>query len=399
MSATKNHRGWGHVRRLPSRRFHDSYIGPNGSRHNAPTTFDQRMDAELWLGRERRMILDTALGGQPWISPAERAAASTVARETLSVYASRWIAQRNVKPRTRIHYETILTDHISPKLGDIAVSGLAPQTVRNWYAGCLVGKPTLRSHAYGLLKSICNTALKDGLIDRNPCQIDGASTVKSKTEAVVPSVDELATIADTILPKFKALVLISGWCGLRYGEVSELRRKDIGKGCEVISIGRGVTHRTARQAGNGGSRCMIDTPKSGKTRNVVVPPHIRADLANHLDSFVGDGTESLLFAPVRGGCHLSDKVIRDALQPALAAVGREGMRIHDLRHFAGTQTAQVGSLVETMGRLGHSTVTASLRYQHQVSGADVKIAEALSGLAQRPALAVVADDDQASATA
>ena len=31
--------------------------------------------------------------------------------------------------------------------------------------------------------------------------------------------------------------------------------------------------------------CRIDTPKSGKGRTVVVPPHIREDLANHLELY------------------------------------------------------------------------------------------------------------------
>ena len=44
------------------------------------------------------------------------------------------------------------------------------------------------------------------------------------------------------------------------------------------------------------------------------------------------------------------------------------MRLHDLRHFAGTMTAQVANLVETMDRLGHSAPNASLRYQSQVTG-------------------------------
>lgn len=38
-------------------------------------------------------------------------------------------------------------------------------------------------------------------------------------------------------------------------------------------------------------------------------------------------------------------------------------------------------LVETMERLGHSTPTASLRYQGHVSGRAVEIAEALSAQA------------------
>jgi hypothetical protein len=57
------------------------------------------------------------------------------------------------------------------------------------------------------------------------------------------------------------------------------------------------------------------------------------------------------------------------------------MRLHDLRHFAGTMTAQVANLVETMERLGHSTPNVSLRYQSQVNGRAAEIAEALSAVA------------------
>lgn len=118
-----------------------------------------------------------------------------------------------------------------------------------------------------------------------------------------------------------------------------------------------------------------------------MPPHIRVDLARHLERHVAKEPGALLFPPTRGGCHLNDKVFRDdVLNPALASIGRDGEKkprptIHDLRHFAGTQTARVGNLVETMGRLGHSTVKASLIYQQIVSGRDAEVADALSRLA------------------
>jgi hypothetical protein len=54
------------------------------------------------------------------------------------------------------------------------------------------------------------------------------------------------------------------------------------------------------------------------------------------------------------------------------------MRVHDLKHFSGTMTAKVASLTETMHRLGHRTVKASLIYQNVVSGRDAEIAAALS---------------------
>jgi integrase len=156
------------------------------------------------------------------------------------------------------------------------------------------------------------------------------------------------------------------------GEVIGLRRKDIAPDCSTITVARAVTHRKG---------CRIDTPKSGKGRTVVVPPHIREDLANHPRAVCGEAAAAQFFPAARGGCHLNDRVFRDYFTPALAAIGREGVQIHDLRHFAGTQTARVGNLVETMARLGQSTVKASLTYQQMVNGRDVEVAEALSALA------------------
>jgi integrase len=88
-----------------------------------------------------------------------------------------------------------------------------------------------------------------------------------------------------------------------------------------------------------------------------------------------------VFPPQRGGCHLNDKVFRDAIAKPLNDIKRGDLRIHDLRHFAGTQIARVGNLAESMQRIGHSTVRASLIYQSVVSGRDAEVAVALSELA------------------
>ncbi|MEZ0384794.1 tyrosine-type recombinase/integrase [Mycobacterium sp. pW045] len=400
MSGKEGRRGWGWIRKRSSGRYQASYVGPDNMRHFAPNTFERKMDAEEWLANERRGI-ETAIaqvrsGKTPrldWVSPKQRELAIAAMLEqdkTLEEYAKQWIAQRNLKPRTTIQYTTLLEKHIAPKLGNVLVRQLNSATVRNWYATTLKDRPTYRSHAYQLLHAICKTAVADDLLDKNPCMIEGATSVKAKRQAVVPTVAQLAIIADKIEPKFKALVLISAWCGLRFGEVIELRRKDISDDCEVITVARGVTHRA------GETRCIISTPKSGKGRTVIVPKLFRDDIQSHLDTYVGPDPDAQLFVPVRGGCHVSDRVVRDAFRLACDAAGITGMRIHDMRHFAGHQTARVANLPETMKRLGHSTSTASLRYQGQVSGRDVEIAAALSALANVPELP---DDSTAAETA
>jgi integrase len=185
-------------------------------------------------------------------------------------------------------------------------------------------------------------------------------------------VTELATLADTVPERLKALVLLSAWCGLRWGEVIELRRRDFENDCEIVFVRNAATHR---------GECRIDSPKSGKPRAVVIPPHIRADIKHHLDVFTEKADGALVFAPVRGGCHYNDKVFREQIANPLKDIKRSDLRIHDLRHFAGTQVARVGNLLESMARLGHSTVKASLLYQQVVSGRDAEIAAALSELA------------------
>ena len=161
--------------------------------------------------------------------------------------------------------------------------------------------------------------------------------------------------------------LLASWCGLRYGEVSELRRKDLDRDCTTVSITRAVGHRK--------SECILGPTKTGETRNVTIPPHIRHDIKDHLAQFVSSDADDLLFKPALGGCHLNDRVFnKDVFQKAAKDVGREDLSAYDLRRFAGSKNAQVATLTEKMARLGHKTVKASLLYQHSESGRDAEIA-------------------------
>ena len=51
MERTK--RSFGAIRRLPSKRYQASYIGPDLARHVAPETFTAKIDAEGWIAAER----------------------------------------------------------------------------------------------------------------------------------------------------------------------------------------------------------------------------------------------------------------------------------------------------------------------------------------------------------
>jgi integrase len=377
-------RNFGWLRRTSAGRWHASYVDPYNPTKRHPRTFTERIDAEGWLAGERRLIELRA-----WTPPAQRDAQRAAKVLTLADYADLWITQRKLRPRPRDNYQSMLDRLIKPTLGLMPLDQVNAAAVRTWYAGLGTDRPTRNAHVYSMLHAICGTAVGDALLPSNPCTIRGAMHAPTKRKSVEFSPNDIAMLADAIEPqRFKALILIAAWCGFRWGELIELRRKDIGEGCEKITVTRNVTHRKG---------CHVNHTKESRHHTVPVPPHIRADLKHHLDTHVSKDPGALLFPPERGGCHLNDKVFRESYYAkALKAVGREDATFHDLRHFAAMMVAQVGNLPETMAWLGHSTPNTSQRYQQVASGRPDEMAAALSAKAEA---AAKADAETAKKTA
>ena len=213
MPAKKNHRPWGYIRKLESGRFQASFIGPDAKRYKAQSTFDTKLLAEGWLARQRETIMLATYNGKPWVSPDARKSEDERRGQTVADYGKACIAGRVIKTSTRLHYTDIFAKHIEPDLGEIAIAQLTQDDVNHWYSKLLPDGPTRRAHAYGLLKSICNSAVEADLLTKNPCAIKRAASAPRKHEPVLLTPAELAAVADAIKPeRFKAMVLLSGWC-------------------------------------------------------------------------------------------------------------------------------------------------------------------------------------------
>ncbi|CRK49220.1 putative prophage phiRv2 integrase [Rhodococcus sp. RD6.2] len=360
--ATKR-RSWGTCKQLKSKNYRATYIGPDGRQYAAPRTFAAKVDAEGWLATEKRKIdLDT------WRPPGTRHERSL----TLRAYASSWLEQRTLKARTRGLYADLLRLHILPVLGDLAVSAITPAIVRAWYARLETG-PTRTSHSYSLLHAICATAVSDEVLDANPCRIRSAMQTSRAKEIELVTPAELVALADEMPENLRVAVLLTAWCGLRSGELKELRRKDVGPRGETIRVERSVTYRSGVY--------LVDTPKTraGK-RRIAIPPHIVPVLNRHLGA-VGKEGEALLF-PGKSGGHLSDWELRNPFKRAAGAIGKPELTPHSLRHVGAVLAAQSGaSTAELMLRLGHTTPNMAMKYQHVAAGRDAEIAKRLSALA------------------
>lgn len=373
MAGRTGRRAFGAIRRLPSGQYQASYVGPDTLRHTAPSTYKLKGDAEVWLASERRLVESGT-----WAAPKRRKAA--LIPIPFADYATRWLEHRSLKPRTRELYRGLLARHINPTFGTAGLRDIAREDVRAWHSTLDVGDAT-RAHAYGLLRTILNTATDDGLIERNPCNIRGAGASPPARDIRPATPAELAAIVEAMPEQWRALILVMAWCGLRGGEALELRRRDI----DVDASSGRLVIRVRRAVSRLRGQWIVSTPKSrAGMRDVVAPPHIVPAIQHHLDELTGEDADALLWPAVTDPSrHLQRSTLTLAFKPAAAAGGRPDLRLHDLRHTAAVLGAIAGgTTAELMSRLGHSTSGAAMRYQHVARGRDALLADALSRMAE-----------------
>jgi integrase len=295
------------VRRLPSGRYQARYR-LDGTWRIAPTTFTTKRDADAFLAATRA---DVERG--TWLDP-------DAGRIRLADYANRWLAERpELWPRSREHYQILLRLHILPDLGNIDLSKLSPSRVRSWHAGLLSAQnlraPTV-AKCYRLLHAILATALEDELIVKNPCVLHGAATDRP-AERPVASIQQVYALADAVGSRFRLMVLLARFAGLRLGELRALRRSRIDIGARTVQV---VEQYQELSDGT----LVLGPPKTDAgRRTVALPDVILPEIEAHLSDFAAPGKNGLIFS---GGEDkpLNRKTFCRAWSHATDAVGMAG---------------------------------------------------------------------------
>jgi hypothetical protein len=220
-------RRFGYIRKLPSGRYQASFVGPSGLRQSAPSTFKTKTDADRWLAAAEADITRGT-----WL-------AEDLGRESLGNYARAWLHDHSgMGPRYRETCERNLRLHLAP-LHDVPLRAISPAVVREWHASALRGKGgrTSIQQSYRFLRAVMNTAVRDGAIAKNPCQILGAGSDRAKERPVATPAQVVALI-EAITPRYRAAVLLAAWCGLRRGEVLGLLPGDVDLVAKTVTVRR-----------------------------------------------------------------------------------------------------------------------------------------------------------------
>jgi integrase len=277
-------------------------------------TFRRKVDAEAWLTTMQAGKLDgtsadpkrgrTLYGDwlDRWMDGRRHAArASTIARDES-------YARNHLRPRwADWQLATIERSDVAAWVGELSDAGLAPATVRK---------------AYQLFAASIEAAVTDRYLGVSPCRDIPLPKVETgETRFLTPG--EVARLADAIDVRYRALVLVGAYGGLRIGELAGLHRDDVdGKGRSRWSVpSRGCK-----------GHLHINAPKTAAGRRRVGLPAFVADELGSPPRRVRRASSCVPRAWRR--VPATEPVPSRQFDPAVRAAHLEGLRIHDLRHTA-----------------------------------------------------------------
>jgi len=324
-------------------------------------TFRLKRDAEKFLAtieaaKVRGSYVDPSLGRVSFGSYTEEFLASAV----------------DLAPSTRATYETEFRLYLKPALGSVPIASVRPADLRTLVTDLTdrgVGARTVQL-THQVASRVLRQAVEDGLIPANPAS--RVKTPKTERRAIrVLSVEEVEALADSFDPRYRVLVLLGAYGGLRFGEASALRTPHLRLLERRIEIAEGSSEVRGK--------VYLGPLKTKESRRVVTIPAFLADeLGTHLAQI--SAKSDLVFPAPEGGPLRRTNFRRRFWAPAVEAAGiSPAPTFHHLRHTAAALAIAQGAHPKAIqARLGHASITTTLNlYGHLFPSLDVELADRL----------------------
>jgi integrase len=179
--------------------------------------FARRGDAQRFLTEiENRKLKGT------WTDP-------TLGRVRFREWLQEWWATTtNLRRTTAVRDEIYLRLYVLPRFGDLPLAAIEQRDVRAWVADLTSRElaPATVVKAYHLLGKVLVGAVDAGMIAQSPCRRVSLPKIEREEMRFLTPV-EIARLADAIRPRYRALVLVGAYGGLRIGELAGLRRERV----------------------------------------------------------------------------------------------------------------------------------------------------------------------------
>jgi site-specific recombinase XerD len=311
-------------------------------RERSAGTFTNKKDAERAWQRAESKVAEGRMG-----DPRR-------GRQTFERYVrDEWLPNHVMELRTRESYVLYLDRVILPTFGPMKMIEILPYHVREWVVRFQKGTLELAPRRAGqratiknspnvirscmvILSAIFTTALNDQILYLHPCRGVKTPTVARKVRQIITP-EQFDTLY-CVLPddEMRLLVETDVESGLRWGELTELRVKDLDRRTRTLTVSRVVVELSQQFQTDGRRFVVKEYPKDDEHRQVRLSRAIVAKIGIHIDA-KNLGPDDLLFS-----VHLPPRTTsRLRVVPNPETLGLTEPNDKDRRYQHGTTTAYV----------------------------------------------------------
>lgn len=318
------------------------YTKPDGTRGH-DRGFARKGDAETYL----TTIEASKLRGS-YIDP-------TDAKVTVGQLGKAWLELHRFKlTESSFHsVESCWRVHVEPKWGGYAVGRITKRDVQVWLNE--LGKSlshTSVARARDLLAGIFDEAIEENRVNKNPAR-GLAVKKKSIPDEVFLTHQQVEALASQA--RYGDLVRVLAYTGLRWGEATALRVRNVDLTRRRLNIREGVTEVNGQH--------ILGSVKSHERRAVAYPDFLDEAVAA---ACRGKHPEERLWLSPTGGFlrpgHSQQGWFAQAVKRVMDADARfRRVTPHDLRHTAASLAISAGANVKVVQRmLGHKSAKVTL---------------------------------------
>ena len=210
-------------------------------------------------------------------------------------WATRWMrTRRDRRPTTIARDESMMASAVLPHLGEMPLAAIKQETLQEW-----VTQLTIDGYAPASIRKawqLASGALRAAVVSRRIAIAPTEGVLLPKLEQEEQrflSAGEILRLADEIEPRYRCMVLLGGFAGLRFGEVCALRPQSFSELIRSVT----VTETLTEVKGD----ILIGPPKTrASRRSVTLPRFVVDELIDHMTEFP-PGEDGLLFTAPEGG--------------------------------------------------------------------------------------------------
>jgi integrase len=165
-----------------------------------------------------------------------------------------WFPHHQVELTTRQNYSYVLERYILPAFGGHRMNEVLPADVREWVTRLKDDgvRPSTIKYCMSVLSAIFTTALNDQINNLHPCVGVKIPTVPSKRRRIISPAQFGIIHASMPTRDLQLLVETDVETGLRWGELAELRVKDIDWSTGELTVARVVVELVPKFHPDGG---------------------------------------------------------------------------------------------------------------------------------------------------